>query len=55
VRDVSDAAFVIEWGEVSCPAQRAWLGRRLAWEGQLVAYFLAHRLGNTHVPPPAAP
>jgi hypothetical protein len=55
VRDVSDAAFVIEWGEVSCPAQHAWLGRRLAWEGALLAYFLARRLGNTSVPLPAAP
>ena len=55
VRDVSDAAYVIEWGEVSCPAQHAWLGRRLAWEGALLAYFLARRLGNTSVPLPAAP
>jgi hypothetical protein len=36
----SEGALVIELGEVSCPAQRAWLAPRLKWEGDLIAYFL---------------
>jgi hypothetical protein len=55
VRDASDAALVIEFGEISCPRQRAWLRPRLAWEGALVAYFLAQRLGVTTVPLPHGP
>jgi hypothetical protein len=52
---VSDAAFVIEGGEISCPRQHAWLAKRLRWEGDLLAYFLARRLGNMSVPLPALP
>ena len=52
---VSDAAFLIEGGEISCPAQHAWLQKHLLWEGDLIAYFLARRLGNTTVPQPPLP
>ncbi len=51
----TDAEFLIEGGEISCPAQHAWLAKHLAWEGDLIAYFIARRLGNTTVPlPPLA-
>lgn len=41
-----DGALVIELGEVSCPAQRAWLASRLQWEGEFIADFLTGLLRN---------
>jgi hypothetical protein len=49
---VSDAALVIEGGELTCPAQREWLQTKLRWEGDLLAYFVATRLGR-NVPLPS--
>lgn len=47
-----NASLVLELGEVSCPAQRAWLAPRLQWEGALIAYFLGHSIGKGDVPNP---
>jgi hypothetical protein len=55
VKDVADSAVLIEGGEMTCPRQRAWLAPRLAWEGRLVAYYVARRLGRDDVPLPALP
>lgn len=52
---VEDAALVIEGSEISCPLQRAWSGRRLKFEGALIAHFLSRRLGKGTVPLPTAP
>ncbi len=35
-----DAGLVLELGELTCPAQRAWLQPRLAWEGDFIAEFV---------------
>jgi hypothetical protein len=35
-----DAALVLELGELTCPAQRAWLSPRLQQEGDLIAQFV---------------
>jgi len=40
----SDAALVIELGELTCPAQSAWLRDNLPLEGQLIAEFLLSRI-----------
>ncbi len=50
--DAADASLVLELGEVTCPAQRAWLAPRLQWEGALLAYFLSRRIGKGNVPDP---
>lgn len=39
--EAKDGALVLELGEISCPAQRAWLASRLEWEGELIARFLS--------------
>jgi hypothetical protein len=49
---VSDAALVIEGGEISCAAQKAWLAKRLKWEGAMIAHFASVRLGKGNVPLP---
>lgn len=51
----SDAALVLELGEITCPKQRAWLAPRLQWEGALLAYFLSVTIGKGRVPLPAPP
>ena len=38
-----DAGLVLELGELTCPAQKAWLAPRLRWEGDYIAAFV-HRL-----------
>ena len=48
----SAGAFVLELGEITCPAQRAWLAPRLRWEGALIAYWLGRLLDKGHVPMP---
>ncbi|HTU69138.1 MAG TPA: hypothetical protein VMF11_02365 [Candidatus Baltobacteraceae bacterium] len=50
----TDGQFLIEGGEMTCPAQYAWLKRHLRWEGALLAYFLGERIG-VRVPFPAPP
>lgn len=35
-----DAALVLELGELTCPAQQAWLAPRLQWEGDYIAQFV---------------
>lgn len=35
-----DAGLVLELGEVTCPAQKAWLAPRLEQEGDLIAKFV---------------
>jgi hypothetical protein len=49
----SDGAMVIEFGEMSCPKEYAWLKQHLRFEGDLLAYFLSRRLGKGSVPLPA--
>ncbi len=50
--DASDGSLVLELGELTCPAQRAWLAPRLQWEGALLAYFLSELVGKGDVPDP---
>ena len=42
--EASDAALVLELGELTCPAQRAWLQPRIGWTGRFLAAFLLERL-----------
>jgi hypothetical protein len=46
------ASLVLELGEITCPAQRAWLAPRLNWEGELIAHFVSRLLGEGEVPQP---
>ncbi|HKU81789.1 MAG TPA: hypothetical protein VJP76_06420 [Candidatus Tumulicola sp.] len=48
----TDASLVLELGEITCPAQHAWLAPRLQWEGAFIAYFLSRRIGKGNVPDP---
>ncbi len=50
--DASDGSLVLELGEITCPAQRAWLAARLQWEGALIAFFLSRRIDQGNVPDP---
>jgi hypothetical protein len=50
--DARDGALVIELGEITCPAQHAWLAPRLHWAGSLIAYFLSELIGKGDVPDP---
>lgn len=50
--DASDGSLVLELGEITCPAQRAWLASRLRWEGALIAFFLSRRIDQGNVPNP---
>jgi len=50
-----DASLVLELGEITCPAQRAWLAPRLQWLGKLLAYFLSQTTAKGDVPLPAPP
>lgn len=47
-----DGAFVLELGELTCPAQRAWLEPRVAWAGRLIAHFVSERTAKGNVPDP---
>lgn len=49
-----DGSLVLELGELTCPAQRAWLEPRLRWEGALVAHYLSRLIGKGDVPDPGA-
>jgi hypothetical protein len=50
--DAGDGSLVLELGEITCPAQHAWLAPRLQWEGELIAYFLSRLAGKGNVPNP---
>ncbi len=50
--DARDGALVLELGELTCPAQRAWLAPRVTWEGAFIAYFLSSLIGKGHVHAP---
>ena len=47
-----DGALVLEFGELTCPAQRRWLAPRLRWEGDELAYFLSRLIGKGQVSAP---
>jgi len=40
--------LVLELGELTCPAQRAWLTPRYRWLGDFIAKFVLSRLTNGH-------
>jgi hypothetical protein len=42
----SDAEFVVELGDLQSLRQAEWLKPRLAWLGQLLAYYASHRIGK---------
>jgi hypothetical protein len=44
--DPNPNTLVLEMGEISCPAQRAWLVPRVRELGDLIARFVARRLGT---------
>jgi hypothetical protein len=50
--DARAASLVLELGEITCPAQHAWLAARLHWEGALLAYYLSRRIGKGDVENP---
>jgi hypothetical protein len=50
--EARSGSLVLELGEITCAAQRAWLAPRLRWEGALLAYFLSRQIGNTSVQNP---
>lgn len=52
--DALDGSLVLELGEITCPAQHAWLEPRLAWEGALLAHFLSATIRKGNVPDPGA-
>jgi hypothetical protein len=49
----SDAEFVVELGDLGSLRQAEWLKPRLKWLGQLLAYFVSHRLGEGGLQKPA--
>jgi hypothetical protein len=52
--DAHDGSLVIELGEITCPAQRAWLAPRLHFDGALLAHFLSELIGRGTVPLPVS-
>ena len=51
----SDAEFVVELGDLGSLRQAKWLQPRLKWLGQLLAYFVSHRIGIGGLQKPAPP
>ncbi len=47
-----DGSLVVELGEITCSAQRAWLALRLHWAGAMLAYFVSGLIGKGDVPKP---
>lgn len=45
-----DAGLVLELGELTCPAQKAWLAPRLQWEGEYIAQFVNRLLRGQEQP-----
>jgi hypothetical protein len=43
---------VIELGEITYPAQQAWLAVRLHWLGAVLAHFISALIGKGNVPSP---
>jgi hypothetical protein len=52
---VADAALLVEGGELTCPAQAAWLHAHADWEAASLAHFLSLRLHKGNIPDPAPP
>lgn len=50
----SDAEFVVELGDLGSLRQARWLKPRLKWFGQLLAYYVSHRIGKGNLQKPAA-
>jgi hypothetical protein len=50
--DSQSGSLVLELGEITCPAQHAWLEPRLKWEGALIAHFISVLIGKGDVPDP---
>jgi hypothetical protein len=50
----SRGALVLELGEITCPAQRAWMAPRLRALGDLIAYDISRTIGKGAVPRPSA-
>lgn len=48
-----DGVVVLELGEITCPAQRAWLAPRLRFLGDLIAYAVSRAIGKGDLPDPA--
>jgi len=48
--DASRASLVLELGELTCPAQKAWLAPRLLDVADLLAYYLSALIGKGDVP-----
>jgi hypothetical protein len=48
-----DGAYVLELGEITCPAQHRWLAARLKWDGALIAYWISRVIDRGDVPLPA--
>lgn len=48
----ADGAFVLELGEISCPAQRRWLAPRLRFDGALIAYWIGALVDPGRIPLP---
>ncbi len=51
----SIAEMLIEFGEISCPEQDAWLQPRKEWLGELVAHFCAEAIGEHGLIPDPGP
>lgn len=51
--DARAGALVLELGEITCPAQHAWLASRLVALGDLIAYDVSRAIGKGDVPLPA--
>ena len=51
--DARDGALVLELGEITCPAQSAWLAPRLDALADLIAYDVSRTVGKGDVPLPA--
>jgi hypothetical protein len=51
--DARDGALVLELGEITCPAQHAWLASRLEALGDLIAYDVSRAIGKGDVSLPA--
>ncbi len=49
---VEDAAVLIEFGELTCPAQAAWLDQHTHWEAEALADFIVRRLHRSEVRAP---
>ncbi|MGA7570652.1 MAG: hypothetical protein WCA80_07605, partial [Candidatus Aquilonibacter sp.] len=51
--DAQHGALVLELGEITCPAQHAWLAAHLRALGDLIAYDVSRTIGKGDVPLPA--